>query len=134
MNVYLDVYGVLLLPTRQSALYADEFLQTVLSKYPESTYWLTTFCKWGDNRAPQVLSPVLQPQTRVLLSKVKPTNWGDNKTDAIDFSEPFLWIDDNLSETDRSVLEHYHAIDNHIGVDLSKNPDQLQDLIRQYFR
>ena len=42
MNIYLDIDGVLLANENNAAPYADEFLQHILTKYPDSTYWLTT--------------------------------------------------------------------------------------------
>ena len=27
---------------------------------------------------------------------IKPTEWGEVKTDAINFSQPFLWFDDTI--------------------------------------
>ena len=42
MNIYLDIDGVLLVDVGKPAHFANEFLQAVLKKYPDSTYWLTT--------------------------------------------------------------------------------------------
>jgi hypothetical protein len=63
------------------------FFRAVLAKYPETTYWLTTHCWRGENRCIDVLRPALKPETLKLLEKVKPTEWGEFKTDAIDFSQ-----------------------------------------------
>ena len=60
MNIYLDIDGVLLINEGHAAPYADEFLQAVLTKYPESTYWLTTHNWKGENRAKDVLTPHLR--------------------------------------------------------------------------
>jgi hypothetical protein len=87
MNIYLDVDGVLLISIGKGANYADSFLQAVLAKYPETTYWLTTHCWRGENRCINVLRPALKPETLKLLEKVKPTEWNEFKTDAIDFSQ-----------------------------------------------
>ena len=50
------------------------------------------------------------------------------KTDGINFSEKFIWLDDDLWEDELKVLEKYNATDNFILVDLNKNPDQLKDI------
>ncbi|GAC1502554.1 MAG: hypothetical protein NVS1B10_07360 [Candidatus Saccharimonadales bacterium] len=128
MNIYLDVDGVILANDTNAALYADEFLQTILSKFPDTTYWLTTHCWKGDNRAAAVVSPFLKPGTAVLLNKIKAADWGELKTDAIDFSKPFLWFDDNLYPGERKVLEANDALDNWIEVDLSKDSAALRTI------
>ena len=129
MNIYLDVDGVLLVNESNAAEHADILLQTVLNKYPESTYWLTTHCWNGENRAVKVLAPHLKPETISLLGKVKPTTWKEMKTEGIDFSEPFLWLDDDLWPEEEAALKENQALDNFIMVDLYKNPNQLKDIL-----
>ena len=129
MNIYLDIDGVLLVNESNAASHADELLQYVINKYPESTYWLTTHCWNGENRTIKVLAPHLKPETIKLLGKVKPTEWKELKTDAIDLSSPFIWLDDDLWPDEEEVLQSSNTIDNFIMVDLSKNPDQLKDII-----
>ncbi len=51
MNIYLDIDGVLLANNLHPANYASEFLEYVLTSYPDSTYWLTTHCN-GDASVP----------------------------------------------------------------------------------
>lgn len=133
INNYLDIDGVLLANDRSAAAYADEFLQAVLAKYPDSTYWLTTHQWLGHNQAIQILSPFLRPETIKLLPKVKPTNWDSAKTDGIDFSRPFLWFDDDLFPEEKEALKAHDALSSHITVDLYRNPTQLKDLIDKYF-
>jgi hypothetical protein len=131
MNVYLDIDGVLLVNETHTANYADELLQTILEKYPDSTYWLTTHNWQGENRAKAVLSPHLKPETVALLDKIKPTVWKDLKTEGIDFSQPFMWIDDDLWPEELDELEKHEAQDNFFMIDLDKDPDQLLDVIDQ---
>lgn len=106
--------------------YADEFLQAVLAAYPESTYWLTTHNWRGENSTKEVLSPHLKPETIPLLDKIKPSVWNEMKTDGINFSEKFIWLDDDLWEDELKVLERHNATDNFILMDLQKDPDQLK--------
>ena len=128
MNVYLDIDGVSLANESNAANYADEFLQAVLAAYPESTYWLTTHNWRGENRTKEVLAPHLKPETVPLLDKIKPSVWNEMKTDGINFSEKFIWLDDDLWEDELKVLEQHNATDNFILIDLKKNPDQLKDV------
>ncbi len=130
MNIYLDIDGVLLANEKQAAMHADEFLQAVLAKYPDSTYWLTTHCWRGENRTMEVLRPVLQAETTELVKKIKPTDWGDLKTDAIDFSQPFKWFDDDLLPAERQILTNHNSLGSWIEVDLMRNSFQLRELTK----
>lgn len=128
MNVYLDIDGVLLVNENNAANYADEFLQAVLAAHPDSTYWLTTHNWRGENRTKEVLAPHLKPETVPLLDKIKPSVWNEMKTDGINFSEKFIWLDDDLWQDELKVLEQHNATDNFILIDLQKNPNQLKDI------
>lgn len=129
MNIYLDIDGVLLANDKEAAHHADEFLHAVLEKYPDSTYWLTTHNWKGENRAKQILAPHLKPETVALLDKIKPSIWDEMKTEAIDFSKRFLWLDDDLWEDELKTLEKYDATENLILINLSKDPEQLKKII-----
>lgn len=74
---------------------------------------------------------VLKPETIDLLHSIKPTRWDVAKTEAIDFSKPFLWFDDDLFEEEREELERHNALSSWIEVDLSKNENQLQELTEE---
>jgi len=129
MNIYLDIDGVLLIDEKHASPYADEFLQHMLKKYPDSTYWLTTHNWQGENRAKEVLAPYLKPETVELLVKIKPSEWKELKTDAIDFSQDFLWFDDDLWPEELKTLEENNSTGNFIMIDLSKDPEMLKSLI-----
>ena len=133
MNVYLDIDGVLLANDAHATAGADGFLQAILNKYPDSTYWLTTHCWRGENRCIELLSPFLQHEKGALLPKIKPTEWGELKTDGIDFSQPFLWFDDDLLSVEAKVLQQHSASDNYVPVDLQAHPGQLLELTRIFF-
>lgn len=130
MNIYLDIDGVLLANEQNAAPHADEFLNHILNKYPDSTYWLTTHNWRGENRAIEVLSPTLKPETVELLKKIKPTEWGELKTDAINFDEDFLWFDDDLWPDEMKVLEQNNATGRMVMIDLNKDPEILKKLIQ----
>lgn len=129
MNIYLDINGVLLDSRVKPALVASEFLEFVLWNWPESTYWLTTHCWKGENRAIEVLQPHFKPDIIKLARKIKPASWENIKTDGIDFKKPFLWFDDNLFPEESRILEHYNALDCLHKIDLKNNPAQLMDEI-----
>ena len=133
-NIYLDIDGVLLANDKQPANYAKEFLQYVLEKFPDSTYWLTTHCQGYASRPVRDIGHLFDEETVELMKKIKPTIWLDSsaKTDAIDFTQPFLWFDDDLFVNEREALMANNVLDNWIEVDLSKNPDQLQVFLQSF--
>jgi len=130
MNIYLDIDGVLLVNEKYAAPYADELIQAILKEYPDTTYWLTTHNWQGENRAKDVLAPHLNPETVAVLDMIKPSEWDRLKTDAIDFSKKFLWLDDDLWDEELRVLESHHATDSFILIDLTKDPEQLNKIAR----
>lgn len=122
MNIYLDIDGVLLASETSLASGADQFLQAILALYPGSTYWLTTHCWRGENSTIECLSPLVDDQSLRLLPKVRPTEWGELKTDAINFDQDFLWFDDDLLDAERQVLVANNALDKLIMIDLAADP------------
>jgi hypothetical protein len=132
MDVYLDIDGVLLTRDNEPALYAHEFLRLVLEKCPDSTYWLTTHCK-GDATVPiKRIGHLFDAETLALMRMIKPTTWDLAKTDAIEFSRPFLWFDDNCFDFEKRILQQNGLIDNWIEVDLRKTPHQLGMFIQSF--
>jgi hypothetical protein len=122
-NIYLDIDGVILANDKNPAKHADEFIRFVVEKYP--VYWLTTHCKADDNYAAELLSRFFSEETMKYIRKIRPTAWNTWKTEAIDFSKPFLWFDDDLFDEERKELEKNGVLENWIGVDLQKNEDAL---------
>lgn len=134
MNIYLDIDGVLLPHEERASNYADAFLQYVLTHYPDSTYWLTTHVQ-GDASVPiKRFGHFFMPETVELMKLIKPTRWDKTymKTEAIDFTKPFLWFDDNLFAEERDALEKHGVLDNWIGVDLRKDPDMLSRFLESF--
>lgn len=126
MNIYLDIDGVILANDNNLADFAEVFIQCILTYWPDTTYWLTTHCWKGTNRTLDLLLPKLKKKRTIeLIELIQPTEWGDLKTDAIDFTKPFLWFDDDLFQEERQILEHYHALECHRKIDLIKDPSQL---------
>lgn len=131
MDVYLDIDGVLLANDLNAANHVHAFLETVNHK-AETVYWLTTHCNGDAQTAVRRLSLVFEPKTLELVKSYKPTAWETAKTRAIDFNRPFLWFDDDLFYEEEQTLKQRKALDNWIGVDLAKNPDQLADFVRSF--
>lgn len=129
LNIYLDIDGVLLINEKHAAPYADELIAYVLDNFPGSVHWLTTHCWQGENRTHEVLSPVLSSQVADRLHEIKPTDWGEYKTDAIDFSRPFVWLDDDLYDEERTELARRDTLDSFVHIDLAKDSHQLKKVL-----
>lgn len=132
VDIYLDIDGVLLANDQYASSYSKEFLKYVLTKYPDTTYWLTTHCN-GDATAPvRHISHLFDEETVELLKQIKATSWQTAKTRGIDFSRPFLWFDDDLFYEEKETLMKNGVFDNLIKVDLAKNPHQLKTFIESF--
>lgn len=135
MDIYLDIDGVLLSNTEpKPANHASEFIAYILKNYPDSTYWLTTHCQGDAEKPVRNIAHHFDDETVELLKMIKPTTWLNSsaKTDAINFSRPFLWFDDNLFLIDKAALMKHNAIDNWIKVDLRKNPNSLAMFLESF--
>lgn len=128
-NIYLDIDGVLLANESNAAPYAEEFLLYILDNYPGSVYWLTTHCWRGKNRTKEALLPAFSKKVINRLHEIKPTGWNTSKTDAIDFSKPFLWFDDDLYPEEKAKLESHQALHQWIEIDLTKDPNILNKIL-----
>lgn len=128
MNIYLDIDGVILGKDTTPANYAGEFIKRITAGH--QVYWLTTHCKGDSAYTISFLSRFLDPETLEIAKKIKPTNWNLAKTEAIDFSAPFLWFDDNIFGIEKQELTRRGVLDRWVEINLSKNPNQLKDLLR----
>src|SRR3972149_467890 len=130
MNIYLDIDGVILANDIQEAKHSKEFIKYLTDNH--NVYWLTTHCKGDAEYTVNFVRRYFDPETIELLKKIKPTNWDTLKTEAIDFDKPFLWFDDQLFDSEKDELDCRNLLDSWIEIDLSKNVDQLKDLIENF--
>jgi hypothetical protein len=123
MNIYLDIDGVLL--TKQGVLVAGapDFIKNITNKY--NVYWLTTWCKDGSSdKVLEILKKCFPVESIKYLEKIKPSIWKTWKTEAIDFTQNFRWIDDLISPEEEKVLAKNKAKHKVLIV-----PDDLQGFI-----
>ena len=130
-KLYLAVDGVLLTTKNtRMAPGAIPFIEKVLPKF--DCYWLTTHCR--DGNAGRVLDRLANYYPDSIIRKmqrVKPVVWKDLKTEAIDFSTKFFWVDDYVFEAEKSVLRLNNCLDRLIMVNLS-NAHELQGIYLTY--
>jgi len=106
-----------------------EFLFFVTEHF--DCYWLTTHCDGDARTAFLYLVGKVPAEAIPYIEKIKPTSWKTLKTDGIDFENPLYWLDDNLFESERRVLEEYGVLDRFVRVDLRSNPNQLLGIMRE---
>lgn len=132
MNIYLDVDGVLLdkgVPSK----HVSEFLKQILYMFPANTYWLTTRCNGNSQDVLDKIQDKFEIEIQELLKMIKPTSWPIVKTQAIDFSKPFLWYDDQLGWADHQLLIDNDAVKRFRRINLEFNQNQLANEI-EYLR
>ena len=139
-NLYLDVDGVILLDDLENsgrgALSLPLFLSTIGNLQADGLlkiYWLTTHCRDGSNE--QVLKYLknsrMEEYSYELIErlKIQPTVWVEHKTDAIDFTQDFFWLDDDCSLQEREILHNHNAEHKLIEISLQENKYQLKDIV-----
>ena len=61
--------------------------------------------------------------------KIKPTTWNMWKSEGIDFSKKFLWLDDSPSDFDRAVLLKNNCLQSLVVVTLEDEDYNLLDVV-----
>ena len=125
-NLYLGIDGVILTRGVVPALHLDRFLVYILRTYNVS--WLSSRCRGNSEDTISYLSQFLPGETISLMRKVKPTTYSLDKTEAIDFSKDFFWLESELFDSEKNVLKKYNKLNSWIELDLIKFPDQLMNL------
>jgi len=72
----------------------------------------------------------ISEETYPYLEKIKPTKWDLWKTEGIDFSKDFLWLDDYAFDGEKKILKEHQVLEKLVIVDLKSNPDQLLDFMK----
>jgi hypothetical protein len=127
--LYIDLNGVLI-ENGALARNAYEFLEYCLVNY--DCHWLTDWCKEGD--ATPVINELRHYATWhfiELAKKVKPTLWYGFKTEAIDFSKDFYWLDDAPIIYEQDVLKKHNMLSRWIRVDIKHNQDDLKRVMSE---
>lgn len=129
MKLYLDIDGVLLTTKNtQPAEYASEFINYIVKHF--DCYWLTTHCKGERANVLKYLSKYFSSATIDIIRCIKPTNWNTLKTEAIDMSEQFLWLDDRPFLAEIEILKRHNCEKNCLIVNLN-NKEELKRIIKE---
>ena len=124
MNIYLDINGVLLTKNLEPALFVNYFLNKALKK--NKVYWLTTHSKSQKENPINYLAQFFDKETLELMKLINMPKWNVLKTEAIDFTQEFLWFDDSLLQAEEAVLKGKGKYNSWVKVDLDNNPKQLK--------
>jgi hypothetical protein len=125
MNIYVDIDGVLLANEENLADGAGEFIKFIAENH--TVYWLTTHCMHGDATwAVKYVNRASDEDLSFWLEKFRPTTRSLKKTEAIDFTQPFIWYDDDLFSGEKADLLENNALNSWYEVNLQKHPNQLQ--------
>lgn len=126
IKLYLDIDGVLLhTKNTRVAECAAEFIDYVTTHF--NCYWLTTHCKDDATTAQRYLAEYFPAEAMEKIRRIKPTNWDALKTDAINFSEEFYWLDDYPFRAELDVLKQYNCEERCIVVNLH-NDEELKNI------
>lgn len=127
MNLYLDIDGVLLDYANDApAENATIFIDYITSEF--DCYWLTTHCQGDSAAAIEYLAEHFPSEVIAKLKVVRPTVWRTLKTDGIDFSKPFVWLDDYPFQSEIETLDSKGASESLFKVNLG-NRDELLGVI-----
>ncbi len=132
--LYLDIDGVLLGKRDPDdaeivlANYAKDFIKYCLKHY--KCYWLTSHCSNGSEKPViHLLNAYADGPVMKLIRQIKPSRWNVLKTEAIDFTSDFYWIDDQLIYSEIEALRKHHLLNRWIRIDTRSNPDDLKRAI-----
>ncbi|MCQ2570742.1 MAG: hypothetical protein MJ154_00625 [Candidatus Saccharibacteria bacterium] len=116
MDIYLDIYGTLIANNSPKAD-KEALLTFILDNFAGNIYWLTSY---SEQRIPEVLAGEYEGDLLARLqNEIQYCQSGIYKSDSIDFSRPFVWLDDNQSEADYYALKTHNALDNFIHMNPS---------------
>ena len=95
-NLYLDVDGVLLFIDQENTWLFNLLLSNKNRFW--KIFWLSS---WTRNGTDDLLYKY-HPKFKLL--KAKPLKWVANKTEAINWKRPFIWLEDGIIEEERRIF------------------------------
>lgn len=124
MNYYLDIDGTIITTDHEETSQLNQFLKHLFAT--GEVYWLTTHCREGKLDSVLFhLGQVLNDENFELIKKIKPTTWKTLKTEAIDFSKPFKWFDDNPLEFEKSILIKNNCFESWVQINLKESGNNI---------
>lgn len=123
MTLYLDVDGVILgrNSNGDSVLIPNiEKIFHYCNKYFKCC-WLSTHGRHSTEDVLDYLWPYSRDINFSIFKKIEAVRWNTLKTEAIDFSGPFIWIDDHPLDAEIKILKNNRCFKNWLHVDTYQN-------------
>ncbi len=133
MNIYLDIDGTMIHEDRWDTqdLGAEGLVEFIVALRPYTTHWLTTHCRDGNpERAREIMKRYVPVELHSDIDRIKPTVWDMMKTEGIDWSQDFIWFDNDISAFEWERIEQGSENQQAIEVNLKVNPKQLIEIAR----
>lgn len=118
MRLYLDIDGVLLHQDGRVPEGAMEFLAWAVVHF--ECHWLTTHCKGDSMTALRYLGRHYPAEAMPSFEQIQATDWDAMKTEGIDFSQPFFWMEDQPFQAEMATLNQHGCSDSLIHIDLRR--------------
>lgn len=96
-DLYLDVTGVLENEKGEPNVWLLKALFENRDRF-HRIFWLSTYTREGSAEALYAKHPAFK------CLEATPLNWKSNKTEAIDWTRPFLWMEDGITDAERTVF------------------------------
>ncbi len=101
----------------------------IVALRPYDTYWLTTHCTTGDPvNAVRIMKAVLPQSLHADIERIRPTTWDTFKTEGIDWSQDFIWFDNDIFPAEWERMRQGRDGQLVIEVNLKQNPEQLIEI------
>jgi hypothetical protein len=103
-DLYIDVDGVMLLFNPQKSfeetpnMWLYDFILANRGRF-DRIFWLSA---WTFDGTTEQLE---QAYPEFLTLQAIPLKWQRNKTEAIDWSHPFIWLDDQVSDEEQEIFD-----------------------------
>jgi len=112
-NLYLDVDGVLVFPHKDNPTkeYVDQFMFDFIVSSKNlfnRIYWLSCWTKTGNTEQLYGEYPSLRDVESI------PLEWNNLKTNAINWNQPFIWIEDGVLAEERRIFNEKAINGQHI--------------------
>lgn len=129
-RAYIDIDGVLIRSSEGGNELIPHFCKVIeYLKKNFDCYWLTTHVRHdsGSRGAINKLRDYLRDKRIDLgiLDGIKPTSWQTLKTEAIDFSQPFIWLEDDPLSVEREIIQEMGFANSLVYVDWQERPTWL---------
>ncbi len=133
INIYLDIDGVLLIPDYTNG---DKWIPDIENIFKYLTenfncFWLSTHSHHGKLDTNKLFYSLPKDNLKKYFEKIKSPAWNVLKTEAIDFSMPFIWIEDQPLASEIEVLKQHGCSESLLLVNIKKDRLTLEK-IKEY--